>query len=405
MSEGARRARSRDCRSASAPRRRSTIVSFGRLRRRAVRVHRPGRRREDHAVPHARHPAGARRAARRPCSGSTSCGTSGRSAPRVGYMPGRFSLYPDLSVAENLEFFASVFGTTVGRAVRAHRPDLRAARAVPRPARGRALRRDEAEARPVLRAGAPAGHPVPRRADHRRGRGLPARVLGPARAASGPAGSPSSCRPRTWTRPTAATASRSSSGAACWRSTGPVRSERALPAPALRRPGGGTHTGCCDALRRFPHAASVYPFGDEAHYSDVREGLPAEVIAGELRAHLAGAGLPDATVAPDPRRHRGRLHGAHGDTRWRGRGRPMSAPVIETRELTRRFGDFTAVDAITFYGPARRGVRLPRRQRRRQDDRDAHAHRPARADLRARPGGRPRRRTRRRRRSAAASAT
>jgi ABC-type multidrug transport system ATPase subunit len=32
---------------------------------------------------------------------------------RVGYMPGRFSLYPDLSVAENLEFFASVFGTTV----------------------------------------------------------------------------------------------------------------------------------------------------------------------------------------------------------------------------------------------------------------------------------------------------
>jgi ABC-type multidrug transport system ATPase subunit len=32
---------------------------------------------------------------------------------KVGYMPGRFSLYPDLSVAENLEFFASVFGTTV----------------------------------------------------------------------------------------------------------------------------------------------------------------------------------------------------------------------------------------------------------------------------------------------------
>ena len=31
---------------------------------------------------------------------------------RVGYMPGGFSLYPDLSVAENLEFFAAVFGTT-----------------------------------------------------------------------------------------------------------------------------------------------------------------------------------------------------------------------------------------------------------------------------------------------------
>jgi len=34
---------------------------------------------------------------------------------RVGYMPGRFSLYPDLSVEENLTFFASVFGTTIAR--------------------------------------------------------------------------------------------------------------------------------------------------------------------------------------------------------------------------------------------------------------------------------------------------
>lgn len=33
----------------------------------------------------------------------------------VGYMAGRFSLYPDLSVEENLRFFASVFGTTVER--------------------------------------------------------------------------------------------------------------------------------------------------------------------------------------------------------------------------------------------------------------------------------------------------
>lgn len=32
---------------------------------------------------------------------------------QVGYMPGRFSLYQDLTVEENLTFFASVFGTTV----------------------------------------------------------------------------------------------------------------------------------------------------------------------------------------------------------------------------------------------------------------------------------------------------
>ena len=32
---------------------------------------------------------------------------------RVGYMPGRFSLYQDLTVEENLKFFALLFGTTV----------------------------------------------------------------------------------------------------------------------------------------------------------------------------------------------------------------------------------------------------------------------------------------------------
>ncbi len=31
----------------------------------------------------------------------------------VGYMPGRFSLYQDLSVEENLKFFATIFGTTL----------------------------------------------------------------------------------------------------------------------------------------------------------------------------------------------------------------------------------------------------------------------------------------------------
>ena len=31
----------------------------------------------------------------------------------VGYMPGRFSLYQDMTVEENLSFFASIFGTTI----------------------------------------------------------------------------------------------------------------------------------------------------------------------------------------------------------------------------------------------------------------------------------------------------
>ena len=32
---------------------------------------------------------------------------------RVGYMPGKFSLYQDLTIEENLQFFATIFGTTV----------------------------------------------------------------------------------------------------------------------------------------------------------------------------------------------------------------------------------------------------------------------------------------------------
>jgi ABC-type multidrug transport system ATPase subunit len=33
--------------------------------------------------------------------------------PQLGYMPGKFSLYQDLTVEENMNFFASVFGTSI----------------------------------------------------------------------------------------------------------------------------------------------------------------------------------------------------------------------------------------------------------------------------------------------------
>jgi len=40
----------------------------------------------------------------------------------TGYMPGRFSLYPDLTVKENLSFYATIFGTTVERNYELIRP-------------------------------------------------------------------------------------------------------------------------------------------------------------------------------------------------------------------------------------------------------------------------------------------
>ncbi len=53
-----------------------------------------------------------------------------------------------------------------------------------------------------LRPRAPPRHPAPRRADHRRGRGLAPRVLGPAGGAAGVGPARSSSPRRTWTRPT-----------------------------------------------------------------------------------------------------------------------------------------------------------------------------------------------------------
>ena len=52
------------------------------------------------------------------------------------------------------------------------------------------------------------------------------------------------------------------------------------------------------ALRALPHAASVFPFGDELHYADARADVAPAAVADELRRRLRGSSFPDAEVTP-----------------------------------------------------------------------------------------------------------
>ena len=75
--------------------------------------------------------------------------------------------------------------------------------------------------------------------------------------------------------------------------------------------------------------------------------------------------------------------------------------AITVRDLTRRFGAFTAVDRVSFDVRGGRNLRLPGRERRRQVDHHPHAVRPAEADERDGDRRRRRRQPRSRRREAA----
>jgi ABC-type multidrug transport system ATPase subunit len=215
---------------------------------------------------------------------------------RVGYMPGRFSLYPDLSVEENLRFFASVFGTTVEAGYETIAPIYRQIEPF-RDRRAGALSGGMKQKlalccalvhRPdILFLDEPTTgvDAVSRREfwdllHELRASGLTIVVSTPYMDEAG------RCD-----RVALMQAGRVLAVDA------PAAIGARFPRPLLSVRGRDRHA-LIQALRAFPHAASVYPFGDELHVSDARADLPPERVAGELRAWLRERGAADAAVTP-----------------------------------------------------------------------------------------------------------
>ncbi len=227
---------------------------------------------------------------------------------RLGYMPGRFALYPDLSVAENLRFFAAVFGTTVedGRALidpiyrqiapfadrRAgalsggmkqklalccalvHRPDLLL---LDEPTTGvdAVSRREFWDLLVALkRSGLTVVVSTPYMDEAARCDRVALVQGGRVLDVDAPGGF----------------------GA---RFPRPVLAVRPAEGGAAMR--GPDRVRVLAALRALPQAASAFPFGEALHYTDRRDGADARAVAAEVSRALAdalGADGPRLAVAP-----------------------------------------------------------------------------------------------------------
>jgi ABC-type multidrug transport system ATPase subunit len=215
---------------------------------------------------------------------------------RIGYMPGRFSLYPDLSVAENLAFFAALFDTTVAEAretiapiwVQLERFAGRRAGALSGGMKQKLALCCALVHRPeILFLDEPTTgvDAVSRREfwdllARLRDEGLPIVVSTPYMDEA------IRCD-----RVSLMQAGR------LLVTDRPAEIGRGYPRPlfAVR---GGDILGLLGALRRFPHAAAVWPFGESLHYTDARRDAAPQVIARELAAHVESAGLTGVTMSP-----------------------------------------------------------------------------------------------------------
>jgi ABC-type multidrug transport system ATPase subunit len=211
-------------------------------------------------------------------------------------MPGRFSLYPDLSVEENLSFFASVFGTSIdeGRAIIA--PIY-----------------EQIEPFKDRRAGALSG-------------GMKQKLALCCALVHRPeiifldeptTGVDAVSRREFWDLlgalkksglPILVSTAYMDEATRCDR-VGLIQQGRILavdapaaiaaryPNPLLAVHANERHK-LIQSLRDYQHAKSVYPFGDEVHYSDARTARAMDDIVAELRTYLAGSGFTDVRVKP-----------------------------------------------------------------------------------------------------------
>jgi ABC-2 type transport system ATP-binding protein len=218
--------------------------------------------------------------------------------PRIGYMPGRFSLYPDLSVEENLRFFAAVFGTT---------PESEYDQIAPIYV--------QLEQFKDRRAGALSG-------------GMKQKLALCCALVHRPdilfldeptTGVDAVSRREFWEL----LARFKQSGLTIIVSTPYMDEATRCDRVALMQRGQilaidapDAITGSFDralfavrsaeryrtllALREYPHTHSIFPFGDVLHYTDRRAEFPAGQVQAELVAHLASHGIAGASAEPIP---------------------------------------------------------------------------------------------------------
>lgn len=214
---------------------------------------------------------------------------------RVGYMPGRFSLYPDLSVEENLRFFASVFGTTLERGYGIIAPIYR-----------------QIEPFKDRRAGQLSG-------------GMKQKLALSCALVHRPelllldeptTGVDAVSRREFWdllhdlqatgltivaSTPYMDEATRCDRVALIQKGRllaidDPARLGQRFPRALFAVQGAPRHA-LIQALRAFPHAASVQPFGETLHYSDTRDNLSAASLEAELDAYGRTHGISGISVA------------------------------------------------------------------------------------------------------------